>query len=146
MGGLSDIPVVTVEDEPSDEGPTAAVQALLMELAEGLESLQESGEESIIDLRSLPMQVSEHEQLKALLGVGEVRVEIDSLGPTSIHETAYPGVWWVIHRNRDEEIMTQQVEVTQCPAIIRSQPDDIREGAGRLRDDLARLTETGDSA
>lgn len=142
MGGLSDIPVVTPDDALPGAGPTPAVQALLMELAESLETFQRSGETTVIDLRSLPMPVAEHEMLREWLAVGEVRIELDSLGPTAIHETAYPGIWWVVHRNRDGEIMTQQVEVTACPEIIRSQQEDIHEGLQRLREALP----TGESA
>ncbi|HSH30946.1 MAG TPA: hydrogenase expression/formation C-terminal domain-containing protein [Thiohalobacter sp.] len=141
VGGLSDIPVVTTEGIAPDAGVTPAVQALLTELAESLEAFRRTGNTHVIDLRSLPIRLEEHALLRDWLGVGEVTVEIDSLGLTSIHETAYPGIWWVIHRNREGEIMTQQVEVTRCPALIHSQPEDIDEAAARLR---AALTHTGE--
>lgn len=142
MGGLSDIPVVPAEEALPAAGPTPAVHALLRELAEALEAFACDGETHIIDLRSLPIRLEEHEMLREWLGVGEVSIEIDSLGVTSIHETAFPGIWWVIHRNREGEIMTQQVEVTHCPAIIRSQPEDIDDARDRLREALTSTGET----
>ena len=142
MGGLSDIPIVPAGDPLPDAAPTPAVHALLRELVEALTVFARDGETHIIDLRSLPIRLEEHEMLREWLGVGEVRIEIDSLGATSIHETAFPGIWWVIHRNREGEVMTQQVEVTHCPAIIRSQPEDIDDAIGRLRQEL---TDTGET-
>lgn len=136
MGGLSDIPVIASDEPASEADIRPAVQALLRELADGLARFQRTGEAHVIDLRSLPIRLEAHTLLRERLGVGEVKIEIDSLGPTSIHETAYPGIWWVIHRNRDGEIMTQQIEVTHCPAIIRSQPEDIEDALGRLQQEL----------
>lgn len=144
MGGLSDIPVVPAggEELAADDGPTPAVHALLRELAQALEAFARDGETHIIDLRSLPIRLEEHEMLREWLGVGEVSIDIDSLGASSIHETAFPGIWWVIHRNREGEIMTQQAEVTDCPAIIRSQPEDIEDALGRLQEELTPTGET----
>ncbi|RRQ22861.1 hydrogenase expression/formation C-terminal domain-containing protein [Thiohalobacter thiocyanaticus] len=107
-----------------------------------LETFPARGEKRPCEPAQPPCRSPSTRCFREWLGVGEVRIELDSLGPTSIHETAYPGIWWVVHRNRDGEIMTQQVEVTACPEIIRSQQEDIHEGLQRLREALP----TGESA
>ena len=51
-----------------------------------------------------------------------------------IRETTYPGVWWIEHRNANEEITGRYLEVTRLPAILCSQDADICAGRARLRE------------
>ena len=55
--------------------------------------------------------------------------ELDALGKSLIRETAYPGVWWLEHRNTEGEIVGRYIEITRSPEILMSQDADI--GAGR---------------
>ena len=58
--------------------------------------------------------------------------KLTALGPSRIRETAFPGVWVVEHYNAEEAIMARFLEVTFLPSILRSDPDDVRDGLVRL--------------
>ena len=47
-------------------------------------------------------------------------------------ETAYPGVWWLEHRNALDEIVGRYIEITHVPEILSSQDADIAAGRARL--------------
>ncbi|MBT8108184.1 MAG: hydrogenase expression/formation protein, partial [Gammaproteobacteria bacterium] len=96
-----------------------------------------SGEDgTTIDLKSLPLAPGEEERIEATLGTGEVRAEVDALGPTLIQETSYPGVWLITHKNADNAVVARFIEVTYIPELLRSQPEDIHAGIDRLENEL----------
>jgi len=109
------------------------VRALLAEIAECLEKLINDGTTGSIDLKGLPLSPGEYEQLRRILGQGEVSAHIEAIGPSEIIETGYPGVWWVTHFNVEGDIVADMIEVTHIPEILKSQPDDIIAGLAILR-------------
>ena len=129
MSGLDEI-AVQVESGPT--APTAQVQAILSEIETLLRLLQESGEPGGIDLRSLPLFPGDYEALVEALGEGEVSATVRALGPTEVRETAVPGVWWTIHRNEGDEVVAELIEVTKCPDILCTPPEDLDEALERL--------------
>jgi HupH hydrogenase expression protein, C-terminal conserved region len=135
MSGLKDI-AVTVIGAPAAvaaSGPSGNGTAILHEIADLLGRLVSDGSQAIIDLRAMPLTPGDYAQLEDLLAAGAVRVTIDAAGPTEVFETAYPGVWWIRHRNESGETVAEFIEVTVCPEIIKSHVDDAREGHIRLR-------------
>lgn len=114
-------------------------RALLREIEQRLERLLTHDEESSIDLSRLPLGPGDHALLVETLGEGEVHAEVNSLGPTRVRETAISGVWWVTHCNADDEVMAEFIEVTRCPEIVLTPPEDLQDGMKALR---ARLLET----
>ena len=69
------------------------VKPILHEIRHALDKLLESGESSIIDLRSIPLAPGEEDTIITTLGHGEVHAQLDALGPSEIYETQYAGVW-----------------------------------------------------
>lgn len=130
MSSLKDIPV-------GIEMPTGNVEPLLHEIRHALRRVADGKEGTVIDLRSLPLAPGEEERIEAALGEGEVRAEINALGPTVISETSYAGVWLVTHRNDDGTLVAQFIEVTRCPELLKSQEADIERGICRLENELA---------
>jgi hydrogenase-1 operon protein HyaF len=120
----------------SVEASTGNVPPLLHEIRHALERLAGGGPGTAIDLRSLPLAPGEEERIESLLGQGEVRAELESLGKTLVQETAYPGVWLVTHRNADDAVVARFIEVTRMPDILMSQPQDIERGISRLECEL----------
>jgi len=114
------------------------LSAVLHEILAMLENLIAYGERGQIDIRSLPMAPGEHESLKTALGEGEVEVSLDVDGPTHCRETAYPGVWWVEHRNPSGATTAEFIEVATMPEILIPQEEDLRQGIERLERDLGR--------
>ena len=112
------------------------VRPLLNEVLHAVDRLLESGEPTTIDLATLPFGPGELEHLEATLGSGELCATLDSLGTSHIRETAYPGVWWVEHRNAADEIVGRFLEITRTPEILLSQDADIAAGRARLEDQL----------
>ena len=104
---------------------TGNVQPLLHEIFHALRRLYDTGEITIIDLRALPLAPGEEEKIEQKLGKGEVRAQINALGPSEIIETAIPGVWLVTHFNAEEEILGRYIEICRIPAILESQDEDI---------------------
>jgi hydrogenase-1 operon protein HyaF len=112
------------------------IRALLAEIIARLEKLANDGTTGSIDLNSLPLAPAEYEQLRQLLGQGEVSARIEAIGPSEIIETRYPGVWWVTHYNVEGDIVADMLEITAIPEIFKSQPEDIITGLELLRAQL----------
>ncbi len=139
MSSLQDIAVPGITVPPSD-GLSGNVLALLHEIASLLTALAEEGAPGSIDLRGLPLLPGEREVLKTVLGDGEVVAVIDALGETRVTETRLAGVWWVRHADPAGETIAEFIEVTPCPAILKSDPRDMREAGVALREQLAEWT------
>ena len=108
------------------------VRPLLNEVLHAIDRLLDTGEPTTIDLAGLPFGPGELEHLEATLGEGELAARLDALGTSRIRETAYPGVWWLEHRNAHDEIVGRYIEITHVPEILSSQDADIAAGRARL--------------
>jgi hydrogenase-1 operon protein HyaF len=131
MSRLDEIGVRVVTGSDGDHA-----RALLSEIASLLEGLLSEGREDAVDLRSLPIAPADYEQLKVLLGQGEVQISLQIMGRTNVVETAYPGVWWVTHYSPEEEVTAESIEVAWIPEIVRSHPLDVADGLQRLTETL----------
>ena len=112
------------------------VRPILNEVLHAVDRLLADDEPTTIDLAGLPFGPGELEHLEATLGTGELSAELDALGTSSIRETAYPGVWWLEHRNAFDEVVGRYVEITRTPEILSSQDADIIAGRARLEDQI----------
>ena len=110
------------------------VKPLLNEIIHALDRLLGDDEPTVIDLASLPFAPGELAELEDALGSGELTAELDALGKSLIRETAYPGVWWVEHRNTAGDVVGRYIEVTRSPEILMSQDADIGAGRAKLRE------------
>ncbi len=138
MSGLNDIGVQVMH-----VGGNGNARAVLREIEALLQKLVEEGEESSIDLSGLPLTPEDYDLLEEALGEGEVVAEVHSLGPTRIHETGIPGVWWVTHYNSDDEVLAEFIEVAWCPEILLTPEDDVKDGLEALRARLFELKQEG---
>ena len=112
------------------------VEPILHEVVHALDRLLEEQEPTVIDLASLPFAPGELEKLEEYLGSGELTAELDALGTSHIRETAYPGVWWLEHRNTEGDVVGRYLEITRTPEILMSQDADIMAARARLGDNL----------
>ena len=112
------------------------VRPLLGEVLHAVDRLLDTGEPTTIDLATLPFGPGELEHLEATLGSGELCAKLDALGTSHIRETAFPGVWWLEHRNAADEVVGRYLEITRTPEILSSQDADIAAGRARLEDQL----------
>lgn len=110
------------------------VRPILNEVMHAIDRLIETGEATTIDLAGLPFGPGELEYLEATLGTGELAATLDALGTSRIRETAYPGVWWLEHRNAFDEVVGRYLEITRTPEILSSQDADILAGRARLEE------------
>lgn len=108
------------------------VPLLLHELRHALERLLATGETHAIDLRAIPLAPGEEDRLLAQLGPGELVAQLEAQGRSEIRECDYAGVWCVSHWNSAGELVGRVLEVTFVPALLASQPADVRRGLGRL--------------
>lgn len=120
------------------------VQALLAEIASLLQKLVDHGDTGVIDLKSLPFAPGEYERLREALGQGELTAQLEAIGSSEIVETRFPGVWWLTHCNIEGEIVADVIEVTFLPEILKSQPEDMRDGLAELREMLYHSTQHDD--
>jgi hydrogenase-1 operon protein HyaF len=111
---------------------TGNVRPLLHELQHALRALNDSDAERQIDLRALPLTSFEEARIETLLGSGEVRALINSLGNSEVRETAFAGIWVVTHFNESGDVVGKIIEVTRCPWLLQAQREDIRDAARRL--------------
>ena len=116
---------------------TGNVEPLLHEIRHALDRLSRGEDGSIIDLQSMPLAPGEEKRIEEALGQGEVSITIDALGPSTVQETTYPGVWLVTHRNTENEVVARLVEITKIPALVMAQDEDIRAGLARLDQHLS---------
>jgi len=112
------------------------VRPLLNEVLHAVDRLLDTGEPTTIDVAGLPFGPGELEHLEATLGNGELSAKLDALGTSRIRETAYPGVWWLEHRNALDEVVGRYIEITHVPEILASQDADIAAGRARLGDQI----------
>ena len=143
MTGLSDVPVMVNYANDAEDGIeiTENVRALLTEISSMLSSLINEDIIDSIDIHSLPLLPGEHEAIQTILGEGEVKASFDSLGTTTINETALAGVWWVTHNNDDGDCIAETIEITTIPAILESQHDDIENAHTALLEQLKEWNE-----
>ena len=124
---------------------TFNVKPLLNEVKHALDNLIETGHNTMIDLRSIPLAPGEEEKIMSLLGVGEVQAQLDALGLSEIFETKYAGVWIVTHYNDEGHIISRFIEVTRMPEILCSQTEDIMSAYSRLGQTLDDDLNDGDT-
>lgn len=124
------------------ENTTGMARSILAEVARMLQSLAADGTTSSIDLRSLPLTEADREQLEELLGRGEVVVELEVAGRSTIWETAYSGAWWVRHRGADDKISSEEIAVCPVPDILVTHPADIEAAALRIKQELLENQQT----
>jgi hydrogenase-1 operon protein HyaF len=118
--------------------PVANAVLVLHEIRYALTRLLESGQETTIDLRNLPLGPVGINHLLDVLGNGEVEANLNALGTSRIRETRFPGVWLVEHFNTDEQPVGRFIEVTYVPSLLPSQPEDVRSGWQVLAEELGK--------
>jgi hydrogenase-1 operon protein HyaF len=126
---------------PMEEGEAAMrgnARPLLHEIRHALDLLLATGEETVIDLGAIPMGPADEAELLAFLGSGEVDATIEACGRSSARETAFHGVWLVIHRNEHEQVLSRFIEIAYVPELLKSQPEDVVDSAAALAERLAR--------
>ena len=142
MSGLPSIPV-QVETPAGGGACHGNVLAILHEVRHALERLISTGEATRIDLHALPFGAGDEAWLTALLGTGEVRATIEALGPTSVQETAIPGVWLVDYHNAEGQRLALHLEITCIPGILRTQCRELDTAVAALEARLSTATPGG---
>ncbi|MCP3869229.1 MAG: hydrogenase expression/formation protein [Gammaproteobacteria bacterium] len=115
--------------------------ALLYEITHALERYAESGEATAIDLQRVPLSDQESDWMAGMLGKGEINATLHSMGRTTIEETGTSGVWRIAHYDESEVLLGAFIEVTNCPELLCTPAEDIREGAERLKRRLKEISE-----
>lgn len=112
------------------------VQPILHEIRHALRNLLETGECSVVDLRSIPLAPGEEEKIIDTLGCGEVHAKLNALGPSEIYETRFAGVWLITHFNEENSVIGRFIEITEIPDILKSQNEDIALSLDQLEEEL----------
>ena len=112
------------------------VQPLLHEIRHALGKLLDTGDNSIIDLRSIPLAPGEEETIIDTLGCGEVHAKLNALGPSEIYETRFAGVWLITHYNEENSVIGRFIEITRFPDILKSQHEDMTISLNQLEQEL----------
>lgn len=123
---------VAIEVEPAPAS-TGNVLPLLHELRHALLRFHDDGSEHCIDLNSVPLAAQDYRALDELLGHGEVRAQLRALGDSEISETRIPGIWRVVHFNTEHAVVGRFLEVTACPALLKTQQQDLAGGIEDLQ-------------
>jgi len=124
MRTRTDIPIRIESCNPRPAAATDAafspVRAVLTEIETLLQRFHGTGDAGSIDLRCLAQSPDEMAALRGVLGEGEVRADIRFLGSSIAEETAIPCVWWVTHRDNDDRVVAELLEINELPDIVRS--------------------------
>lgn len=129
------IPIRPADD--SDMATRGNAIPLLHEVRHALDQLLATGEETVIDLGAIPMGPADEAELLDFLGAGEVDATIDACGRSSARETAFHGVWLVIHRNEHDRVLSRFIEIAFVPELLKSQREDVADSAAALAGKLA---------
>ena len=115
---------------------TGNLLPILHQVRHALEELLDSGKETTIDLRALPLAPGEEKRLEEALGRGEIQVRLDALGESLFQETRYSGVWYITHWNAEGEVLGKTLEITRLPAMILAQEEEMRSALEALEERL----------
>jgi len=131
---LDAIPIVVAHAATAtpDAALSGNAPVLLREIAEYVRQLLQGGEASAIDLRALPLTPDDLDWLRDKLGEGELVATLDSDGESTLAETACPGVWWVTHRNERGAVVSEFIEVTFVPELLKAHAEDVEIGLEHL--------------
>lgn len=126
---INQIPIHVINTQPTGlNGLSGNAHPLLLELAEYLKRLLDTGETSAIDLSALPLTPADLDWLKEKLGEGEIKVSLQANGLSTLNETACPGIWWVTHHNEQGAVTTQLLEVSFVPELVKTDVQDVQTG------------------
>lgn len=132
MHKLQDIPI-KVE---SYGQPESMLLPILHEMISMLTKLATSGQNSIIDLNHEPLSLDDITELKNILGQGEIQAQLSALGTSKVIETAVPGVWWITHHNEQGNVISEFIEITTCPDLLKTFPDELDSALAGLQDKI----------
>lgn len=116
---------------------TQNLRPLLLQLSQALEDLVERDATTTIDLGAMPFSAQDEKDLRAWLGAGEVKAEVQAFGPTLIEETGVRGVWLVEMKDVEDKRLTLHIEVARVPELLATPVEDLRDGLDVLRERLA---------
>jgi hypothetical protein len=122
----------TTFDATHSSALTGNATAVLHEVAGMLDALAQGGEAGVIDLGGMPLSRADKAWLEEKLGQGEVEMTLVLDGASQIRETAFHGVWWLIHRNENNGVSGEFIEVNRVPDLVLAHADDIEQSAERL--------------
>ncbi|MGR9052744.1 MAG: hydrogenase expression/formation C-terminal domain-containing protein [Gammaproteobacteria bacterium] len=105
-----------------------------------LKTLIETGRGDILDLRHEPLTLEDIAELKALLGQGEIDANLTALGSTNIRETGIPGIWWITHFNDQGNVTSEFIEISTCPDMLKTFPDELGASLLRFHDKITQYT------
>jgi hydrogenase-1 operon protein HyaF len=134
---LENVPITVIAP---DMGLSGSAWPLMLEIVEMVRRLLDSGETSAIDLSSLPLNQADKSWLRERLGIGQISAHLEAEGPSSLDETACPGVWWVTHRDTQERVVSEFIEVTFVPELVRAHRDDVKIGLEYLQGIVSELS------
>lgn len=132
---------VNIEVNPREEQPafTGRLSAMLSEILQALEALHENGEQHEIDLLTLPLSEPEKEKLTEILGQGEVDITINTLGLSTIRETAVSGVWWLNHFNNEKTLLAEHIVIACEPPLVSVGRDEVGADISVFQQQLSKL-------
>jgi hydrogenase-1 operon protein HyaF len=130
MPSIDQIPIHVLS---ADDFLTGQAEAVLTEVAEMLGRLLETGETGSIDLHGLPLSPADKTWLDEQLGRGEVEIILEAGGRSTLSESAYSGVWKVVHRDVDGRVVAEMIEVAHVPEIVKPADADIERAYENLQ-------------
>ncbi|MEC3862772.1 hydrogenase expression/formation C-terminal domain-containing protein [Mesobacterium sp. TK19101] len=120
----------------AQEARTGIADSLVVEIADRLTALAQTGDQSAIDLRALPMTAADRADLEAFLGRGEVTADLSVAGRSEVWETRFAGVWWLRHLMADGRVAAETIEITRIPDLLVAASEDVATAASNLRKSL----------
>ena len=78
--------------------------------------------------------------LDSMLGEGEMRMDLETLGRSRIRESSFPGIWWVRHEDPDGKLLADHIEVAHIPDIVPAHASDVAMGRARLAERIKQIS------
>lgn len=111
------------------------VHSILQEISTLLERYLQRGAQGELDLKGLPLTEIDREALYRALGQGEITMQLSVMGKSEIVETAYPGVWRILHSDQEGRRIADLIEVGAVPTIVSADRAEMLRSVDRLREE-----------
>ncbi len=110
--------------------------ALLPEINEHIEKVEQAASPHVINLSLLPHTVEDLELLGRQFGKGDVAILSRGYGNCRVTSTSTKNVWWVQYYNSQDTLILNSIEITPLPEVVRAAREDLTDSAMRLREIL----------
>jgi len=145
MNTFKNIPIKLEISNQVESDAESMLLPFLNEMAGKLKTLMSSGQNGIFDLNREHLTSADIDDLRNILGRGEIDANLNTLGKTNIRETSIRGIWWITHYNEQGSVISECIEITTCPDLLKTFPDELDSALAGLQHKISEYAQRSTS-